>query len=104
MGHRELGSAQSRRRTTWRFCLTCPAPIIESNAVLFDGAGMSRSGRKAPRTRTTWPATSPGARVVNCLSAGGGIGADCNGYPENGVRYDSPTWGGFSVSGGCLRR
>ena len=25
----------------------------------------------------------------------GGIGADCYGAPENGVRYDSPTWGGF---------
>ncbi len=37
---------------------------------------------------------------MNCLSNGGGIGADCNGYPENGVRYDSPTWSGFSVSGG----
>ena len=37
---------------------------------------------------------------MNCLSAGGGIGADCNGYPENGVRYDSPTFSGFSVSGG----
>ena len=37
---------------------------------------------------------------MNCISAGGGIGADCNGYPENGVRFDSPTFGGFSVSGG----
>ena len=25
---------------------------------------------------------------------------DCNGNTTNGVRYDSPTWGGFSVSGG----
>jgi predicted porin len=25
---------------------------------------------------------------------------DCNGYPNNGIRYDSPTWYGFSVSGG----
>ena len=38
--------------------------------------------------------------AVTCLDGGGGVGADCNGYPENGVRYDSPTWAGFSVSGG----
>ena len=35
---------------------------------------------------------------MNCLSGGGGIGADCNGYPYNGFRYDTPTWAGFSVS------
>ena len=44
--------------------------------------------------RLTW------GGVTNCLEAGGGLGADCNGYPKNGVRYDSPTWCGFSVSGG----
>jgi hypothetical protein len=38
--------------------------------------------------------------VTNCLEAGGGLGADCNGYPQNGVRYDTPTWYGFSFSGG----
>ena len=25
-------------------------------------------------------------------------GADCNGYPQNAFRYDTPTWWGFSVS------
>ena len=35
---------------------------------------------------------------MTCLTAGGGIGADCNGYPDNAFRYDTPTWGGFSVS------
>jgi hypothetical protein len=38
--------------------------------------------------------------VTNCLEAGGGPGADCNGYPQNGVRYDTPTWFGLSFSGG----
>ena len=28
------------------------------------------------------------------------VGADCNGYPNNGFRYDTPTWWGFSASGG----
>jgi hypothetical protein len=34
------------------------------------------------------------------LVNGGGVGADCAGYPYNGVRYDTATYGGFSVSGG----
>src|SRR5262249_3941537 len=39
--------------------------------------------------------------VLNCLSGGGGDGADCpTGLDGNGFRYDSPTWYGFSVSGG----
>ena len=38
--------------------------------------------------------------TVTCLDGGGGVGADCNGYPQSGFRYDSPTFGGFSVSSG----
>ena len=38
--------------------------------------------------------------MTNCLVDGGGLGADCNGYPNNGFRYDTPTWWGFSASGG----
>ena len=46
------------------------------------------------QTNTIW------GEFVTCLSGGGIIGVDCNGNTTNGVRYDSPTWGGFSVSGG----
>jgi hypothetical protein len=75
--------------------------IIESNAVLFDGAGffLRPNGRRIPRNSQGLSSLTWG-NVVNCLEGGGGIGADCNGYPQNGVRYDSPTWAGFSVSGG----
>jgi hypothetical protein len=38
--------------------------------------------------------------VVTCLTGGGGVGADCAGYPYNGFRYDTPTWAGFSASTG----
>jgi hypothetical protein len=72
--------------------------IIEANAVLFDGANFFLRPKNSPGveglTGTTW------GFFVTCLEGGGGIGADCNGYPQNGVRYDSPTWGGFSLSGG----
>jgi len=73
--------------------------IIESNAVLFDGANFFLRPKGFPKNAEGL-ATVTWGNVVNCLEAGGGIGADCNGYPNNGVRYDSPTWGGFSVSGG----
>src|SRR6478672_3657485 len=75
--------------------------IIESNAVLFDGQGffLRPTGRGIPANAQGLSSLSWG-NVVHCLEEGGGIGADCNGFPQNGVRYDSPTWAGFSVSGG----
>jgi hypothetical protein len=70
--------------------------ILVSNAVVYNGAGMfvrPRGARNATDLATdfTW------FNVVTCLS-GAGSGADCNGYPENAVRYDSPTLAGFSLS------
>ncbi|MGA7373827.1 MAG: hypothetical protein WBW37_14670, partial [Methyloceanibacter sp.] len=75
--------------------------IIESNAVLFDGAFffLRPTGHGIPQNAQGLSGLTWGS-MVTCLEAGGGIGADCNGFPQNGVRYDSPTWGGFSVSGG----
>ena len=54
--------------------------VIEANAVLFDGQACL-SGRRAPRTPTILRPISTWGGVVTCLTAGGGIGADCNGYP-----------------------
>ncbi|MBK5199294.1 MAG: porin [Methyloceanibacter sp.] len=73
--------------------------IIESNAVFFEGAGFflrpkGAVGNAKGQANTVW------GQFVTCLSGGGIIGVDCNGNTTNGVRYDSPTWGGFSVSGG----
>ncbi len=71
--------------------------IIESNAVLFDGAGMFVRVKGAVNSNDLLSEFTWGA-VVTCLSGGGGVGADCNGYPDNAVRYDTPTWAGFSLS------
>jgi hypothetical protein len=74
--------------------------VIESNGVLFDGGGMLVRPNRAKNANDlgsdfTWNA------VTNCISGGGGQGADCpTGLDGNGVRYDSPTWAGFSASGG----
>jgi predicted porin len=69
--------------------------ILKSNAVMYNGAGMfvrPRGARNATDLATdfTW------LTVLTCL-AGEGIGADCNGYPLNAVRYDTPTFAGFSL-------
>ena len=38
--------------------------------------------------------------IASCapLDGGGGVAGDCDGYPSNNVRYDSPVFAGFSVS------
>jgi hypothetical protein len=73
--------------------------IIESNGVFFEGPGYFLRPKGADHSakgqaNTVW------GEFVTCLSGGGIIGVDCNGNTTNGVRYDSPTWAGFSVSGG----
>ena len=73
--------------------------IIEANAVLFDGAGMFVRPKGAKNSNDLFSDFAWG-QVVTCLSGGGGVGADCAGYPYNGFRYDTPTWAGFSVSTG----
>jgi hypothetical protein len=73
--------------------------IIEANAVLFDGAGMFVRPKGAKNSNDL-ASDFAWIGVVNCLSGGGGVGADCAGYPYNGFRYDTPTWAGFSVSTG----
>ncbi len=71
--------------------------VIESNAVVFDGAGMFVRTKGAKNSQDLTAEFAWGA-VLTCNSAGGGLGADCNGYPQNAFRYDTPTWGGFSAS------
>ena len=71
--------------------------VIESNAVVFDGAGMFVRAKGAKNSNDIASEFAWGA-VLTCNSNGGGLGADCNGYPQNAFRYDTPTWGGFSAS------
>jgi hypothetical protein len=71
--------------------------VIESNGVLFDGAGMFVRVKGAKNSNDL-SSEFAWAGVLTCNTAGGGLGADCNGYPENAFRYDSPTWAGFSMS------
>jgi hypothetical protein len=71
--------------------------IIEANAVLFDGGGMFVRTKGAKNSNDLASEFTWGA-VNTCISGGGGLAADCNGYPDNAFRYDTPTWAGFSMS------
>jgi len=73
--------------------------VIESNGVVFDGAGMFVRPKGAKNSNDLAGAGSfAWAAALTCQGLGFGIGADCNGYPNNAVRYDTPTWAGFSAS------
>jgi hypothetical protein len=75
--------------------------VIEANGVLFDGAGMFIRPTGAKNANDMGTGDFKWASVLNCISGGGGVGADCpTGLDGNGFRYDSPTWYGFSASGG----
>ncbi|MEZ5874084.1 MAG: porin [Hyphomicrobiales bacterium] len=71
--------------------------IIESNAVMFEGGafGLRAKGNNG-NAKNILPAVW--STFLFCNTSGLGIGADCNGVPYNAIRYDSPTFGGFSMS------
>jgi predicted porin len=74
--------------------------LVPANWVVFEGAGFflrdagglvgDGAGGSSIKGTATWN------DLVNCLH--GGVGGDCNGGTLEAVRYDSPTFGGFSVS------
>lgn len=71
--------------------------IIESNAVFFEGLGFFLRPKGAVKSELGM-ANSIWGLFLFCQGANGGIGADCNGNTTNAVRYDTPTFGGFSLS------
>jgi hypothetical protein len=60
--------------------------LVPANWVLFEGGAFLTRG------------VGTYGNFGHCFSTGLNIGADCNGVPLNAVRYDSPTFFGFSVS------
>jgi hypothetical protein len=83
----------------------------DNTAILVDGSGsLVPANWVAFDTNNFAIRTAGGGTVVNPFTGGdktwgsfgncygGGAWGDCNGAPMNVVRYDSPTFGGFSVS------
>lgn len=67
--------------------------LVQANYVLYDVNGFTT------RSNGTYNAFGWGA-VGNCqaLDGYGGAAGDCDGVPSNVVRYDTPTFAGFSAS------
>lgn len=69
--------------------------LVPANWVHFDGLNFNlRSNGAMLGNNFTW------GSLAYCKGISAGFAGDCNGYPLNGVRYDSPVFGGFSVSAG----
>ncbi|MEI9902376.1 MAG: porin [Hyphomicrobium sp.] len=67
--------------------------LVPANWVMFDYNGfLARNKTTGGLTGLNWQALGG-----NCY-AGGGAGGDCFGAPRDSVRYDSPTFAGFSFS------
>ena len=68
--------------------------LVPANWVLFDQLQLLPRDQTSGALRTVRLGEESGWLPP----IGGGIGGDCNGVTQNVVRYDSPTFGGFSVS------
>jgi hypothetical protein len=66
--------------------------LVPANWVLFDNAGFNLRTAGGGTSSLAW------GDLGYCHQIQAGIGGDCNGVPLNVVRYDSPSYGGFSVS------
>ncbi|MEW5964341.1 MAG: porin [Pseudomonadota bacterium] len=63
--------------------------LVPANWVHFDGLSFTpNNGGLAG----AW------ANLAYCKAISAGFAGDCNGYPNNAVRYDTPTFAGFSLS------
>ncbi|MCB1505953.1 MAG: porin [Hyphomicrobiaceae bacterium] len=77
----------------------------DNTAILVDGSGSLVPANWLVIEGTSFLTLENGVRngftwgdFHHCGHISLGIAADCNGVPWNAVRYDSPTFGGFSVS------
>lgn len=70
--------------------------LVQANWVPLDGMGINiaQNGAQAQLPGAGFPVGA----LMWCGSSSLPLAGDCNAIPLNGVRYDSPTFGGFSVS------
>jgi hypothetical protein len=78
--------------------------LIFANYIMYDinGFALRRKGAYGAGTvGATGAGVSNWGSLATCQSFNGdglGLGADCDGVPNNNVRYDTPTFAGFSAS------
>ncbi len=71
--------------------------LIPANYVLYD---VRAFGLRRQNGAAIGGALVPAAwlDLADCAPNGGAVAGDCDGYPLDAVRYDTPTFGGFSFS------
>ena len=72
--------------------------LVQANSVIFDGTSFFLRPEGSGLSGVDGLEGNTWGSLAFCQSIGLGIGADCNGVPTDAVRYDSPTFAGFSVS------
>ncbi len=68
--------------------------LVVANYVMYDVNAFNVRTSAGGNSGTSW------GGLASCapLNGGGGVGGDCDGYPHNNIRYDSPVFAGFSMS------
>ena len=69
--------------------------LVPANYVFFDNNAMFARRSNGALTGVNW------GGLANCATttqANAGLAADCDGVPNNNIRYDTPVFGGFSAS------
>lgn len=78
--------------------------LITANYVLYDvnafGIRLRNSATGAYIPGSSGAGGLTWGNFASCatLDGGGGVSGDCDGYPNNNIRYDTPVFGGFSAS------
>ncbi len=68
--------------------------LVVANYVMYDVNAFNVRNSNNTGTAGGWG----GYATCAPLDGGGGVGGDCDGYPNNNVRYDTPVFSGFSAS------
>ena len=72
--------------------------LVPANYVLFDNNSFFLRRQGVLQNSNSTVSTLTWGSLATCPKIQIGVSADCDGVPNNNVRYDTPTFGGFSAS------
>ena len=72
--------------------------LIFANYIMYDINSFATRVKGTGAKGVNFGALATCQSLAGATDGGGALGADCDGYPNNNVRYDTPTFAGFSAS------
>ncbi|MDZ4841188.1 MAG: porin [Hyphomicrobium aestuarii] len=72
--------------------------LIQANFIMYDVNGFFVRRNGVLSNTVNWGSLATCGSQAETANAGAGLAADCDGAPNNNVRYDTPTFMGFSAS------